>query len=135
RVSPDQTGTARALRPADLLRRCPLSLAVDAVERRTLPEYRDPDPSLAVEAGQSRAPVDVQVLAEITGFPVPAVKVPQGRTACLDRTFEYGADGFREQQRARQGDAVGAPLRVYAREEQGFACIDVADADYHGGVH
>src|SRR5690606_5208171 len=106
-----------------------------AVKRGTLPQHRDREWTPAIDARQAVAPVDVQLLAEITRFAVPTVKVTQGRAAGLYRSLEDRPDRSTKHQHARQGDTVSAALRVYTRKEKRLACIDISDAHHRSEEH
>ena len=76
-----------------------------------------------------RSLVDVELLAEVTRIAIGADIVPQRRTAHLDRKIEHRLDRAYQARKLRSLQPPCNAAWIDPGTEQGFARVDVADAD------
>ncbi len=93
------------------------------------------DACTAGGTGLAGAVINAEVLAEIARRSVLAQEIAQGRAALANRVFEHVPDGVRQSGQALGCDARGRPGGVDSGHKEGFAGVDVADADHGARVH
>src|SRR5262245_51146379 len=112
-----------------------LLLAAGAEEGSALAERQHTDGRSAYLARFARAPVCIELLVEVTRRTVGREEVAQCRAATRDGV---GEDAFHFGGELRIAFARHLACRsawIDAGGEQGFARVDIADADDHGVVH
>ena len=85
--------------------------------------------------GLGFAIVDAEGLFEVAGFAAFVEEIAQGGAAHFDGGGEDFADGGREAFEAREADFASGEGGADAGHEEGFAGVDVADADDAVAVH
>src|SRR5690606_36602210 len=80
-------------------------------------------------------PINEEFLLEVTRFAIPTDEIPQRGAATLDSLGQDALDSLGQRYVARLGNRAGSASRVDAGGKQGFAGVNVADADHHGVIH
>ena len=110
-------------------------LAVLAENRAALTEADFYQWCLAVQAGLVRAPVNQELLREVTGLAIAADKIAQCRATALNGAPQNLFDVLHEALALLSREGLPLPLWVDACQKQRFVGVDIADSHHQMAVH